>query len=153
LKNAPANASKTITITISASVGDIEGWAAEYAGIDRNAPFDNESSHNSGTSQTNINDPTLTPNNDNSLLFAVCASGSITSANSPWTGVATSQLGNWAEYTVQGAKAAQAISFTHSAGVWLALEAAFKSSPRRERTADDESGWLSEMTQITEWWG
>lgn len=128
LKDAPSNASATITFTQSVVGSDMAGHAAEFAGANKTAPFDVEASHISATSQTNINDPTLTPSGDNSLLFGmVSSSGGLTTVNSPWTALGTVVLGNWAEYLVQTTKQAQAISFTQSgASIWIAMEAAFK---------------------------
>lgn len=128
LKDAPSNASATITFTQSVVGSDMAGHAAEFAGANKTAPFDVEASHISATSQTNINDPSLTPSGDNSLLFGmVSSSGGLTTVNSPWTALGTVVLGNWAEYLVQTTKQAQAISFTQSgASIWIAMEAAFK---------------------------
>lgn len=156
LKDAPPNASKTITVTISGST-DITAHAAEFSGADAFSVVDTEGLHNDGTSSTNINDPTLLPNANGDLLYCTCA-GNISSANSPWTGVASIVNGNYAEYLIQGTRASQAVAFTQTISVWGAVATAFRAAttavvqPGRQ-TDDDESGWLSEMTQIKEWWG
>lgn len=126
LKSAPANASATIRLTAS-SATDITGHAAEFTGQDKIAPIDVEATHFSATSSTNINDPTITPNFDGDLLFSICAAN-ISSANSPWTGIGSIVNGNYAEYLIQGTKAARAISFTQSASAWLAIATAFKAA-------------------------
>lgn len=156
LKNAPANASATITITTSAAT-DITLHAAEFAGAEINNVVGAEAVHNDATSSGNINDPTITPSFDNSLLFCVCAAN-ISSANSPWTGIGSIVNGNYAEYLIQSSKAAQAVSFTQPSGNWLAIATEFKAAPTPTlqpiyQPADDESGWIAEMTQIIEWWG
>jgi len=158
LQDAPPNASKTITVTLSAST-DTTVNAAEFSGAERfSSVVDTEGAHNNAASQTNINDPTLSPNADGEILFNTCA-GSITSADSPWTGVGTIANGNYAEYLIQGKRATQAVAYTQSpAGVWGIVATCFMAAnpiimKPIVQPADDESGWISETTQIKEWWG
>jgi hypothetical protein len=124
LANAPANASKTIVITTSN--GNVAVWCAEFSGVAKTNPLETDVQGN-GTGAT-INTPSLSTSNDGDLLISVAkANATITSANSPWTGISTVQDGNYAEYYVQPAHGSQAIAFTqNSSAGWTSMGAAFK---------------------------
>jgi hypothetical protein len=134
LQNAPANASKTInaTVTAAGTINDVFMWAAEYAGAQTASVLEGDAFHiNIGTSQTNVNDPSMTTTNDGDLLWAAAQlANSLTSANSPWTAVATTLFNNGAEDLIQTTHGAQAVSWTQgTAGVWTAHMAAFIAAP------------------------
>lgn len=157
LPDAPFNASATITANVSAAT-DLTIHAIEVTGQDNDNLINVEALHtnNAGTS-TNVNDPTITPTKDNCFLFFGCACDAL-SVNSPWTTVGAIVNGNISEYLIQTKAAAQAVSITQNNGVWIGVAVAFNAAPTpvvnaRYNPADDESGWISEMTQITEWWG
>lgn len=156
LKDAPANASKTITLTCSSSA-DLTGHAIEVSGVDTISPVSAEAVHNNATSSGTINDPTITPNNDNSFLFCGLAADALTCV-APWTAISTVVNGNWASYLIQGSKSAVAIAFTQNVNIWGALVTEFKAAAGNVlqpiyTPADDESGWMGELTQVSEWWG
>jgi hypothetical protein len=128
LKNAPANASKTINITLAGATTDLNAWVQEYSGADTSASvLERDAVHTSATSSTAINDPTITTTGDGDLLFCACGAGqTISTANSPWAGVGSVGNGNYAEDMIQSAHGSQAINFTQSpAGQWCAVVAAF----------------------------
>jgi hypothetical protein len=130
LPNVPAGATKTITFTGSVS-GTMEIWVAEFSGVTTTTPFENDATNNGTVAGTAINLPTYTTLNAGDLLVAVAGvSGAISTANSPWTGWpgGVPASGDYAEYFIQSAAGAQAISFTASSSTWNAIEAAFKAS-------------------------
>lgn len=130
LANAPSNATKTLTITNTAIVSGLQiGLVAEFSGVATTTPFERDGTQTFGGSSATINTPSLTTTNNGDLLFG-CAQGysSISTANSPWTGVSTVQnTVVYAEYFVQSTAGAQAINFTQStSNRWDAMAAAFK---------------------------
>lgn len=130
LPNAPANANKTITVTTN-TTNDLNVWAREYSGVLTVAPVDVQATHVSATSSTNINDPSATATADGELYVTVVHAGqTISTANSPWTGIDVVRNGNYAADYIQPTAGAQAIAFTQSpAGVWTAIMAVFKAAP------------------------
>jgi hypothetical protein len=129
LPNAGATATKTITATFASSM-DLNAWAAEYSGVLAVAPFENDATANSAGNNTAIATPTYTSVADGNLYIGCCVAGqSITSANSPWTGIGAIRNGNYAEYLIQTVHAAQAVNYTQSpSGSWSGIEAAFKAA-------------------------
>lgn len=127
LKDAPANASATLVINNTVTV-NTTAFAAEYTGVDKSSPFLNENTHSDATSSTNINDPSITPSFNNSLLFGcACVAEVVTAVTSPWIIVGAVRAGNAAEYTIQTTAAAQALGMTQSpAGHWTSIVAAFR---------------------------
>jgi hypothetical protein len=127
LPNTPANGTKTLTATFG-TIGDVNGWAAEFSGVLAASPFENDASANSAANNTAIATPTYTSVADGVLYIGCCVAGqSITSANSPWTGIGAIRNGNYAEYFIQSAHGAQAVNYTQSpSGAWSGLVAAFK---------------------------
>jgi hypothetical protein len=131
LRNAPANASKSVIVTAGSGTPTIVGEVFEFSGADTtSSPIDVEVTHNSATSQTNINDPTITSGKDGELLFFTCTAlgGAMTAINSPWTGLfAFGGTGTAGGYFIQPTHGSQAISLTQtSAGAWAAIITAFK---------------------------
>jgi hypothetical protein len=130
LKNAPANALKTITITsnVSIAINEFHGWIAEFSGADTASPFENDATANGGPGTT-INTPSYTTLNDGDLLFASnCEGGAITSANSPFTGIGSIQNGDYSEYSVKATAGLQAVNYTSSNDLWSGLIAAYKAA-------------------------
>jgi hypothetical protein len=129
LPSAPSNATKTITITYGSS-GDVNAWAAEFTRVATSSPFENDASANSAANNTAITTPSYTSVADGNLYIAACIAGqSITSANSPWTGIGVVRNGNFAEYLIQATHAARAVDYTQSpSGSWSGLVAAFKAA-------------------------
>src|SRR5882672_8412016 len=131
LKNAPASASPTLTVTLTGGAVDTNMWVAEFSGADKVSPNIASATHTSATSSTNIDDPTITPALDGCLLFSTCVAGqSISVTTSPWNGVGSPANGNYAEYYIQRKAAAQAIGFTQApTGIWTSIVTAFKPAP------------------------
>lgn len=131
LANVPSGATKSITLTISATVtsGAMNVWAAEFSGA-ATSPFENDATNHSSTAGTTINLPTYTTLNAGDLLVGTCfVSGAVSSANSPWTEISTLPAsGNAAEYYIQTSAGAQAVGWTASSSTWAAIEAAFKAA-------------------------
>lgn len=127
LPNAPGTANKAITATASST--SVQIWVAEFSGVATSSPFEREAGDNTHSGAT-INLPTITTTNNGDLIVACAVAGAtITSANSPWTGISIVQNGNYAAYMIQGTAGAQAINFTQNASsTWTAQEAAFKAA-------------------------
>jgi hypothetical protein len=126
------NGNKTITVTLTPNAA-ISVHAAEFSGVMTSSP---QETHNEvdaiGSSSTAITTPSTTTTIDGDLLigFGVgYGSTGVTAANSPWTGISTVQVGNYAEYYIQPTHGAQAIDFTQSpASGWVGMVAAFKAA-------------------------
>src|SRR5215831_3938272 len=135
LANAPANASKTITITATGSAFTAY-WVQEYAGAATSSVFENDTTSDS-SNVTSIVLPSYTSTNDGDLLFAsVSAGGAITSTDSPWTVVdAVVPNGNGGEDLIQTSHGAQAVAWTQSpSAAASAMIAAFKVAPAAAAT-------------------
>jgi hypothetical protein len=130
---APANATKTITVTFPAAAGG-DVFAAEFSGgaLSSILEGDNSASQSSGVTGP-VTSPTMTTVNNGDLLIGACTiTTSLSSANAPWTGwpsgIGTNQ--NYAEYFIQTSAGAQAIAFTaNSAWAATSLIAAFIVAP------------------------
>lgn len=128
LLSAPASATKTITLTISGGTGsDIDLWVAEFTG--GTFSFDKDATGVDSGASTTVNTPSITPTNVAELLVACCfVSGSVSSANSPWTEISSLPAsGNAAEYLIKGSSdsSTQAVGWTASSSTWAAMAAAF----------------------------
>ena len=130
LAQAPANASKSVTATVTGASAT-DAWAAEFVGVAASSPLENDVGRSSAGTGTNINDPGLTTTNDGDLLIGVSGTGAgmIISADAPFTGVDSIINGDWMEYAVQAVAGAQTIRFTQNpASGWTGMIAAFKSA-------------------------
>jgi hypothetical protein len=129
LHNAPSNASKNVTITNGTiTAGFQEAWIAEFSGAATTSAFERDGTASFGGPSATINTPSLTTTNNGDVLVS-CASGyaAISSANSPWTAIATAVNNQWAEYYVQATAGAQAVNYTQASSTnWDAIAAAFK---------------------------
>jgi hypothetical protein len=144
---APSNATKTITITKvgGTPAGLILGFASEYSGTATSSVLERDATQSFGGPSTAITTPSLTSTNNGDLLVGhVDAYGTVTSANSPWTGIGSVQnLGNYSEYYVQATAGAQGINFTQSTSTeWDSISAAFKAG------AGGGGGTLRSMTGV-----
>lgn len=130
LVNAPANANKTITVTIGSGPTSTDVWAVEFSGLVTSSPVDVQGTKTSATTGTNINLPSITPTADGELLIGVGAAlGTISVATSPWTMIDAARNGDGAEYYIQPTAGARAIGFTQSpSSGWTAIAAAFKAA-------------------------
>lgn len=130
LPNAPANANKTISISVGTPNAFITAFAAEFSGVTTASPFEREGSASFGGANTNINTPSITTTNNGDLLFCVAQGyNTISSANSPWIAISTTQGNTWAEYYIQSTAGAQAVDFTQASSTfWDAMSAAFTAS-------------------------
>jgi hypothetical protein len=102
-------------------------WAMEVAGAAASGVLDGDATDLGGGS-TNITTPSYTSTYNGDLYFGAClATGVISSANSPFTGVDAIQAGCYSEYYIQGVHGAQAVDYTQgsSSGSWWGIVAAF----------------------------
>jgi hypothetical protein len=135
---APANAIKTITVTITTPTAFTTGWAAEFSGTATAAPFERDATASFGGAGTTINTPSITTTNNGDLLVAIAAGYvALTGVTAPWTAISTQAGDNgWSEYYVQSSAGAQAVGFTMgSSSNWDAMSAAFKAAPPATTTA------------------
>jgi hypothetical protein len=125
LLSAPANATKSITLTLTGTLSTLDLWLAEFTG--GVFSFDKDATGVDAGASTTCNIPTLTPTNANELLVATnFLSGGTTSANSPWTEISTVPAsGAGAEYVIKTDSAAQAVGWTVTSSTWAAISAAF----------------------------
>lgn len=126
LANVPSGATKTVTVTMSSGVNNAV-WVAEFSGVATTTPLETDATGNSSANGTHINSPSVTTTNDGDLLISVVGAGNtISTANSPWTGISTVQNGNYAEYMTQGTHGVQATDFTQGVSAnWNGIIAAF----------------------------
>src|SRR5580765_6505857 len=132
LKNAPANALKTITATWSSGNASGNLFALEFSGVDTTSPFENDATANPASGSTYTTTPTYTSLNDGDLyVSATGCNGTISGANGVWTaaaGIPTAE-GEGAEYFIQTTHGAQAVGYALSAnGTGAAIIAAFKAA-------------------------
>jgi hypothetical protein len=128
LKNTPASAVKSVKATASSSTA-IAMWLVEIAGADTTAPLHIEAIYASTTSQTNMNNPSITTTINGCYIFGVSSVEQTTTAiNSPFAKVGTTfPWGDGAGDFIQSTAGAQALNFTMSpAGRWVSVLAAFK---------------------------
>ncbi len=132
LKNAPANATKTITVSWTSGTGvagDI--WALEFSGVDTVSPFENDATGSPASAST-YTTPSYTTLNDGDLLVSAAGSGgTISGVGTPFTaatGIPTAQ-GEGGEYFIQTTHGAQAVAYTLSVnGSGAVIIAAFKAA-------------------------
>lgn len=129
LKNAPANALKTITLTWTSGVAASDMWALEFSGADTTAPFENDAT-STNISASTYTLPSYTSVNDGDLYVSCCGcNGTISGVGSPFTaatGIPTAE-GLGGEYFVQTTHGARAVAYTLSVnGTGCSIVAAFK---------------------------
>lgn len=154
LANAPANATKTITATVSgqSAAVNVAVWASEYAGVATSSPLETSARQiNSGTAGTNVNTPSITTANVDLILALIASgSGSATTVNSPFSRVATDRNLSGActvEDFVQTSSGAQTPAATLGASVhWNSLIAAFKPAAGGTTLVTSDSGGRVEFT-------
>ena len=129
LLSAPANADKTITVTMDAVNVVIATWVAEFHLASGSASFDNDAI-GSGTG-TAVGAPTIPVAQSDDLLFGVVAyASSILTADSPFTGVSGIRFGCYSEYDLS-ANAGTPIAFTGDSGAaaWRSAGMSIKGPP------------------------
>jgi hypothetical protein len=125
LLSAPANASKTITATFSASITDIVVWADEFHSSVGGASFDNDKIGNQ-TATTNTIVPSIVIQKTGSLLYALgSTSTTATGTSSPWTlGSIDGTTGGINAYDLS-ASAPTEVRFSASSSSWDNMAMAF----------------------------
>lgn len=124
LLSAPANASKTITVTWSAAITAASVYADEFTDSNNcSRSFDVDAvAHGSGT----VNAPSITPVQANELFYSVgTGSANITAVNAPWTGTISAN-GDATGYALNRSTAL-ALNMSHPGGSnFDSIEAAIK---------------------------
>jgi hypothetical protein len=125
LLSAPANASKTITVTWSGVLIGANVYADEFT--DANSctrSFDTDAVANAGIGSPNA--PSITPGQANELFYSVVSGqDNMTVVNAPWTGT-ISASGDAAGYILNRSTAA-AVNYTQNSSTnWVSIEAAIK---------------------------
>lgn len=126
---APANASKSITVSVSSPSNFTEVFAGEFSGGATASVFESDATVAFGSPfSTNISTPSITTTNNGDLIIG-CAGGfdTITSINSPWTAMGAIVATAAASFFVQSTAGAQAVNFTQNSSTsWDGISAAFK---------------------------
>jgi hypothetical protein len=129
---APSNATKTITVTYTASNDTAAVWCDDFTVSGGTATFDTDARAETA-SGSSCNTPSITPAQSGELLYAALAPESSVTAPASgatlgvWTGSGGALTNNnMAEYTLS-ASSATAVNFTcSSSGGWSAMSMAFK---------------------------
>jgi hypothetical protein len=129
LLSAPANASKTVTVTFNKTIAAAALWIDDFNPNGGIVAVNSATTFASG-SGTAINLPSIAVTSSGDLLASVAStSNAITGANSPWTANAGGiQAGNLAAWDAS-ASTTTAVNFTALSGSWNALGMSFKDSP------------------------
>lgn len=128
---AGATANKAVTLTVTAaSVLNIDMWVVEFSGNPASSLVNIDKGDGTGVGTAMVL-PSITTTTNGTLILGIgFPTGSITSANSPFTGIASiGPDGVYAEYFVQTTAGAQTINFTQdSGGNYIGYAAAFNPS-------------------------
>lgn len=140
---APANATKTITVTFGASGAFVSAFAAEFTVGSGPAVFNSAPAAATGTGTT-INSPTVTQNGNGDLLIgAMVTAHSVTAANNGWVSTETlaTTYGDCLGY-VLSSSGNKALDFTvNISGGWSAVGMSFKETPGAGRTTKNTRAW------------
>ena len=143
---APANASKTITVTFVGTIVTAAVWADEFAASGGTATFDSDI-RGTGTG-TGINTPTISVSGASELLYSgVAYQNTVTAAKSPWVQNTKGPIfGNDAAYLL-GVSGSTAISYTGdtASALWTSMGMSFRVTPIATATF----GGLATATAVT----
>jgi len=137
LLNAPSNANKTLTVTVSTTGLAIAGWADEFEPVGGIALFHADAKANTATAGTTINTPSIASIGVQSLLYSCAAAGgTIThpvagATLGVWTGAAGAiTFGDMSEYELAAGPGTTAVDYTQTSGRWSAMAMSFSFIPR-----------------------
>ena len=120
----------TITATWTGST-TVDIWVAEFSGNAAAGSVFDSSATTGNAAETNVILPSFTPAGAGELFVsALGTNGATSSANSPWTGMASSvpASGNFGEYYIKPTTGAQAVAYTTSSASNACIIAAFKAA-------------------------
>lgn len=147
LLSAPANATATITASVTGALGNYVMWAVEHSISGGTASFGTDNKANSAVG-TAINTPSITPANAGCLLYAAAAAGgTISAAAGGWT-LGTVVNGDADEYTTSSGTGATAVNWTEDSAGWSAVAMSITFTTSASTPVDDDSYRVIQVPQV-----